>query len=153
MHNQIIFNSDHIYPFLHIISAILFISVQLCVILRYKEINKEDFKGICALFRKYQRGFLLFLIFCASTGMIISIGKEKFLDPMVEAVIYTKILLSFVLFIVFIFTYYKMKIFKENISNDIEARENSIIVFRYLLPLNLVLSVILVYLGVVISEF
>lgn len=154
---------EHILPLIHVVSAIFLISAQLnCVfsmgpLIENKNTQKESkFAKAIILFQTYEKYFLLFSCISTFSGFLISITTDyKFQDPMIEGVTATK--LAIFIFMSINFCYMKLKFIsfknfvKEN--DSIQAKENLIIIFKYFMPLNIIISLIAVYLGIVIRGF
>lgn len=146
--------------FLHILSAALLIGSMFVIIFIIRPIGKkvEDVRLKCGNCLKILRRFNIFLvpimliIFSASWMMNIGMGFE-YGDPTVFIIIHIKEAIW--LFLVFNFLYMYKKYLNAKrtyIEKDfLMTQENIILITKYLLPLNLVVSLIAVYFGIAIK--
>lgn len=152
---------SHILPLIHIIAVIFFINSQICCINIVRIYRKsDDICGNCdkikTQFYKYERSFLIYFAVIIISGYFISMGSDyKFADPMVTGIITTLWIAVLFILVNFVYVHYKILSFKKAVfnQNEIEANEHLIIILKYFIPLNIVISLICVYLGVTISEF
>lgn len=153
--------ADQILPLFHVLSAIFLVAYQFGVVMSVKNMAKypfsiENITRILAILDRYKRVFLI--IFCINmlTGILVSMSDDyKFLDPMVAAIIATKVAIGAFMLMNFFYIHYKILSLKNSLknANKIEINEYIIIITSYFIPLNLVLGVLAVYLGMVIGGF
>lgn len=153
---------DQITPLIHIGSVILLISTQISMVIiaRYLltrgKFERKIYKIIIKEFRKYAYAISILLIFVVVSGFILSNGSsDKFADPMIEAMVRTKMVLYLFLLVNFGYIYYKFQLGKKYfLLGAIEiTHENFILIFKYFFPLNIFVSFAGVYLGVAIRGF
>ncbi len=146
--------------FLHILSASLLIGSMFMIIFIIRPIAKkvEDVKIKCGNCLKILKRFNIFLvptmlvIFSASFFMNIGMGFE-YGDPTTFIMIHIKEAIWLFLVFNFLYMYKKYlnatKAYKK--KNFLITQENIILITKYLLPLNLVVSLMAVYFGIVIK--
>lgn len=152
---------DQILPLIHILSSIFFIAIQVAcfsTIRSYmdKTMQHKEFQKIIEIFKNYEKKFIFLIVISSLSGFVISqIGHFKFADPMIEGVIATKLAIAAFIMLNFVYMHYKMYQLKISLEKDeiMEANEYLIIVIRYFLTLNIVISSIAVYLGIAIKGF
>lgn len=162
MSNAIAFAKiEHILPFLHICLSIFLISIQVSTsLLLIFFLKIDNTKKSIKLIFKFLKFFNITVIFILSgvaiSGFFLS-GQNftKFSDPLVDGVVLTKYTLGLFVLINFLYILYQTKLMKNSIlNNDLEQIEDrSIIISNYFLPLNIVVCLIAVYLGIVIKGF
>ncbi|MFK5882422.1 MAG: hypothetical protein QM482_09435 [Sulfurospirillum sp.] len=147
--------------FLHVLSASFLIGSMFVIIFIVRPIAKkvEDIELKCENCLKILQRFNIFLvpimltILSASFFMNIGMGFE-YGDPTVFIVIHIKEAIWIFLAFNFLYIYKKyMNAKKAYRQKDfLVTQENIILITKYLIPLNLVISLIAVYFGVVIKE-
>jgi len=147
--------------FLHILSASMLIGSMFVIIFIVRPVTKkvEDAEVKCGNCLKLLRRFNIFLvptmfiIFSASFFMNVGMGFE-YGDPTVFIVIHIKEAIWLFLVFNFIYMYKKYlnasKAYRE--KDFLLTQENIILITKYLLPLNLIVSLIAVYFGILIKE-
>jgi len=147
--------------FLHILSASMLIGSMFVIIFIVRPVTKkvEDTEVKCGNCLKLLRRFNIFLvptmlvIFSASFFMNVGMGFE-YGDPTVFIVIHIKEAIWLFLVFNFLYMYKKYlnasKAYKE--KDFLLTQENIILITKYLLPLNLIVSLIAVYFGILIKE-
>ena len=165
------FRSAQILPFLHIVGVILLISLQivaLVFVFAFKNgALRENLLRFFAIFRLLFPLFLALIIF---TSFSLANGEQlKFVDPMIEGIIYTQCAVVVFLLLNFIYICYQIsRVFKmcdckcgifgvdEIKFNDKcadEINDSIVIIGHYFVPLNLCASFLAVFLGVAIRVF
>lgn len=153
---------DQIAPFMHISIAVLFIALEITVVVcghycfRDIEQNPHRYKLILKEFNKFlfialaMVGFLLFSGIYMSYSNYFPIG-----DPMVEAIVKTKIAIFIFICANIAYIWYKYHQAKGAFIKDdmLMSHENLILIIYYFTPLNIVLSFINIYLGVTFRGF
>lgn len=145
---------EQLLPFLLSSFGSLFIAAQISLII-FCHYQKEDKIALRELKRFFTAIFTLFacLIFF---GFIAWWQQGNiFFDPMKEAIITTKIAVSLFIVVNLGYMYYKFisakKAFAKNES--IEIHENIVLIAYYFTPLNIVLSILSIYLGIALRDF
>lgn len=155
-------NYKNIIIFLHILSASILIGSMFVMIfiVRPAGASVKDVRSKCAHCLRILKRYIIFLIpvmliiFSASVFMNFGMGFE-FGDP--AALIIVHIKETIWMFIAFNFAYaFKKylnakKAFEE--EDFLAVQENIILITKYLIPLNLMVSLIAVYLGILISSY
>ncbi|MCI7014649.1 MAG: hypothetical protein MR878_04595 [Campylobacter sp.] len=146
--------TQQLLPFLLSSFGSLFIAAQvgLIVFCHYQKENK-------IALRELKRFFIaiFFLLICLIAFGLIAWRQQEdiFFDPMKEAIITTKIAVSLFIAVNLCYMYYKFisakKAFSKNES--IEIRENIVLIAYYFAPLNIVLSILSIYLGIALRDF
>ncbi len=148
--------------FFHVASACLLIGSMFVLrfVIQPVEVDIEDDKikfGSCLRMMKRYIVFLLpvmLVIVVTSVFMNLGLGFKNG-NPTTYVMIHTKEALW--TFIVFNFVYMYFKYLKAKkgfeTENYIEVEENMILMVRYLIPMNLVLSLISVYFGVILRGY
>lgn len=152
------------FPFLHVASVTLFLGIQVCYLvvagyfLRQHSNNEELVSEI--LLKSFKTlGFLtiIFMILVAVSGFFISSFdfSIKAADPMARAIIATKhaLCMFLVLNIAYMIYCYKNCIKAKENDEFIEFYESFVIIVKYFIPLNLVVSLGAIYLGVAYRNF
>ncbi|MGH1600484.1 3-isopropylmalate dehydratase [Campylobacter majalis] len=148
-------------PFLHITTCVFFIGIQAGFSMIYRRFMQEDeSKEYYERLVKTLGDFIYTLVICviliAVTGTFVNEADSiKSADPMVKAILATKYTLStFIAFNVsyMAYAYYKAK---KYIANDdlIQCHENLLVIVKYFSPLNLIISLVAIYLGVAYRGF
>jgi len=147
--------------FLHILSASMLIGSMFMIIFIIRPTTKkiEDIQAKCGNCLKLLRRFNIFLaptmlvIFSASFFMNIGMGFE-YGNPTTFIMIHIKEAIWLFLAFNFLYMYKKYliatKAYKE--KDFLVTQENIILITKYLLPLNLIVSLIAVYFGIAIKD-
>lgn len=146
--------TQQLLPFLLSAFGSLFIAAQVALIV-FCHYQKESKIALRELKRFFIAIFTLF-------GFILLFGflswaqkGSVFFDPMKEAIITTKIAVSLFIAVNLCYMYYKFisakKAFAKNES--IEIHENIVLIAYYFTPLNIVLSILSIYLGIALRDF
>jgi len=153
---------SRIIVFLHIISASLLIGSMF--VMRFviqpveEDITDEKIKFNSCI--KMMRRYILFLvpvmivIVVTSVFMHIGLGFRSG-NPTTYVMVHTKEALWTFIAFNFIYMYFKYLRAKKGLAeeNYIEVEENVILMVKYLIPLNLLLSIISVYFGVILRGY
>ena len=154
-------NYKNLIIFLHILSASMLIGSMFMIIFIVRPIAKkiEDIDEKYGNCLKLLRRFNIFLvpimliIFSASFFMNIGMGFE-YGDPTTFIMIHVKEAIWLFLVFNFLYMYKKYlnakKAYKE--KDFLVTQENIILITKYLLPLNLIVSLIAVYFGIAIKD-
>jgi len=147
--------------FLHILSASLLIGSMFVIIFIIRPIGKkvENVEQKCLSCLKILKRFNIFLIpimftmLSASLFMNIGMGFE-YGDPTAFIMVHIKEAIWIFLAFNFLYMYKKYINAKKAYEQKdfLVAQENIILVTKYLIPLNLVISLMAVYFGIVIKE-
>ena len=114
------------------------------------------FTEILRYMKRYEQFFALFLVIVCVSGFFLADGRGfKFSDPMVKGAIATLWAGAGFILLNFIYMHYKISSLKRALDagDELEANEHLIIVVKYFIPLNIVVTLICVYLGVTVGEF
>ena len=86
------FRSAQILPFLHIIGVILLISLQIVALVFAFAFKNGDLRqNLLRFFAIFRLLFPLFLVLIIFTSFSLANGEQlKFVDPMIEGIIYTQ---------------------------------------------------------------
>jgi len=141
-------------PFLHILSIIFFVGVQISLAsVLYVLRDAENKAQLLSYFHFFKIAFVILLFAVGGIGANLASSNDlKFADPMIEGIFLTQY--AVVLFIVINFVYisYKFRLI-QNAENYDEIKEHLIIVGQYFVPLNICASIFAVFLGVAIGVF
>jgi len=154
-------NHKTLIIFLHILSASMLIGSMFMIIFIIRPIAKniEDIEVKCSNCLKLLRRFNIFLaptmliIFSASFFMNVGMGFE-YGDPTTFIMIHIKEAIWLFLIFNFLYMYKKYLIAKKACKEKdfLVTQENIILITKYLLPLNLIVSLIAVYFGIAIKD-
>ncbi|WP_331774305.1 hypothetical protein [Sulfurospirillum sp. 1612] len=148
--------------FLHIMSASILIGSMFVMIfiVRPASASVKDIDKKCANCLKILRRYIIFLIpvmlvvVSASFFMNVGMGFE-YGDPSAMIIIHIKETIWIFIAFNFVYAFKKYlnakKAFEE--QDLLVAQENIILIVKYLIPLNLLVSIIAAYLGIVISSY
>lgn len=151
---------DQIAPFIHISIAVLFIALHIatavCAHYCFKNTEQNCYKLILKEFTKFLFSALVMVILLLFSGLYLSYGEHFPIgDPMVEAIVKTKI--AILVFICANLAYISYKYHQAKgafIKDDmVMSHENLILIIYYFIPLNIVLSFINIYLGITFRGF
>ena len=159
--------ASQILPLIHILSVIFLLCAQICVFLIARifinlssksQADAKDvkFAEILRYMKRYEQFFALFLVIVCVSGFFLADGGGfKFSDPMVKGAIATLWAGAGFILLNFIYMHYKILSLKRALDagDELEANEHLIIVVKYFIPLNIVVTLICVYLGVTVGEF
>lgn len=155
-------NFGRIIVFFHVVSAALLIGsmagIRLFVKPMLADISDEKLRCMQSLkiFRRYAYVVIaiMLVIFSASFMMNVGLGFE-YANPIVYSMIYVKQFLWFFMSFNFFYMYIKFRQSSDAAAkmDFYEANENITVILDYLLPLNLVLSFIALYIGIVIRGY
>ncbi|NOX15088.1 MAG: hypothetical protein GXP61_03520 [Epsilonproteobacteria bacterium] len=164
--NQVIIDIFESYKlviiFFHILSASLLIGSMFVMIFIIRPINVKV-KNIhykCSNCLKLLKRFIYFIVpdmlILLSASMFMNVGMGfAYGDPTAFIMIHIKE--SLWIFIAFNFLYIYKKYLNAKkaleVENYLEVQENIILIMRYLMPLNLVCSLIAVYFGIIIKGY
>ncbi len=148
--------------FLHIISASLLIGSMFVIIfiIRPAEKNIKNVEVKCRNCLRILTRYIIFLVpimlVIVSASVFMSVGMGfKYGNPAAFIIIHIKETIW--LFIAFNFLYMYKKYLNAKRAFEKEdflvVQENIILIIRYLIPLNLVVSMIAVYFGIIMSEY
>lgn len=147
---------EQLLPFLLSSFSALFIAAQIAMIVFCKYVYSKDSKLVLRELKKFFIANIL-LFFCLMIfGVILWEQKNiVFYDPMKESIIATKIAVCLLIALNFSYMYYKFfrakKAFLQN--EQMEIDENIAIIAYHFTPLNIVLSILNIYLGVALRDF
>lgn len=153
---------DQIAPFMHISIAVLFVALQIAAVVcghycfRDIEQNSHRYKLILKEFNKFLFTALAMIVFLLFSGIYLSYGISFPIgDPMVEAIVKTKIAILLFICANLAYIWYKYQQAKGAFIKDdmLMSYENLILIIYYFTPLNIVLSFINIYLGVTFRGF
>lgn len=153
---------DQIVPFTHIGCSALFIALEISVIIcghycfRDIEQNPHRYKLILKEFNKFLFSALAMVGFLLLSGLYMSYGDYFPIgDPMVEAIVKTKIAILAFICANLAYIWYKYHQAKGAFIKDdmLMTHENLVLIIYYFTPLNAVLSFINIYLGVTFRGF
>ncbi len=148
--------------FLHIMSASILIGSMFVMIFIVRPAS-ASVKGIdkkCSNCLKILRRYIIFLIpvmlIVASASFFMNVGMGfEYGDPSAMIIIHIKETIWLFIAFNFVYAFKKylnaQKAFKE--EDFLVAQENIILIVKYLIPLNLLVSIIAAYLGIVISSY
>lgn len=148
------FKTQQLLPFLLSTSTAFFIAAQISLIMfcHFQNDNK-------LILRELKRFFMvIFALFALSALLGILLWAQKsavLFDPMKDAIITTKIAVSLFIAVNLGYMYYKfLGAKKAFIKNEpIEISENIVLIAHYFTPLNIVLSILSIYLGIALRDF
>lgn len=148
-------------PFLHIASVIFFVGFQAGFWFILKYFLKEDsrprvYKETLKAIRNFGIIIVCFLIMIAITGLFVGVEDNiKSADPMANAILATKYTLAGFLTLNIVYMAYCFKKALKAFENNelIECYENILVVIKYFIPLNLIISLVATYLGVAYRGF
>lgn len=148
-------------PFLHITFVIFFVGFQagFWFLFRYflDENSKAKFYAkTLNVLRNFIVAIFVFLALIAITGLLIGQSDElKSADPMANAILATKYTLCGFLALntAYMFYCYTKALRAFRGDEMIECFENILVIARYFMPLNLVISLVATYLGVAYRGF
>ncbi|MDX1808752.1 MAG: hypothetical protein R3331_04390 [Sulfurospirillaceae bacterium] len=155
-------NYKNLIIFLHILSASVLIGSMFVMIFIIRPAGKsvKDVEMKCAHCLRILKRYIIFLvpimliILSASIFMNIGMGFE-FGDPAALIIVHIKETIWMFIAFNFIYAFKKYlnakKAFKE--EDFLAVQENIILITKYLIPLNLLVSLIAAYLGIVISSY
>lgn len=155
-------NYSRFIIFVHIISAVLIIGslflIRFLVAPVLDKIEQEDvrYNSYLTLIRRffYIASILMIIVVVASVFMNVGLGF-RYGDQTTYIMTHAKELVWTIMALNFIFMYFKyrnaQKALKANLM--IEVHENIVIVVKYLIPVNLILSLVSVYIGFVIRGY
>lgn len=156
MHEASFMKIEQLLPFLLSSLGAFLIAAQVALIIFCKYFADTNNKFIL----KELKNFFIIIfslfacvIFC---GVLLwSQKNEIFYDPMKEAIIATKIAVCLLMSVNFIYMYYKFLCAKKAfvLNESLEISENITIIAFYFTPLNVVLSVLCIYLGIALRDF
>lgn len=157
-----VFSPSHILPFFYELNVLLFIGIEISIIVLARFLFKNNLAN-----EKYYQSFMKFLrvffnikfillIFIAISGAVIAYSDSfKISDPMINALVKTLWTLFGFIIINIVYMVLKLKNARKAYikSNFIEVQEKLILICFYFTPLNLVISFMCVYLGIVFRNF
>ncbi|WP_263833303.1 hypothetical protein [Sulfurospirillum oryzae] len=153
---------SRIIVFLHIISSALLIGSMFVMrfVIQPVEVDVPDEKIKFSSCIEMMRRYIVFLvpvmlvIIITSVFMHLGLGFKSG-NPATYVMVHTKEALWTFIAFNFIYMYFKYLNAKKGLAeeNYIEVEENVILMVKYLIPLNLILSIISVYFGVILRGY
>ncbi|AQW80666.1 hypothetical protein [Campylobacter pinnipediorum] len=148
-------------PFFHIASVILFIGMQIgfWYVLKFflkEESSKETYSNTLNALKIFWYMILIGLFLIVVTGSCVQVTDAmKSADPMANAILGTKYtLFGFLTLNVFYMFYCYQKSKNAFLVDEmIECYENIIVIIKYFIPLNIIISLVATYLGVAYRGF
>lgn len=146
-------------PFLHIVSVVLFVGLQLALLVCGYQLLKGEQK-ISILLRIVRACtpfvFISMFLICVSGVFGLFAGaKREISDPMAQALLATKVsLLIFSMLNCIYMLYHTQKswaFFKA--KKQIQAHESMVLLIYYFVPLNIVIMLVATYLGISYRSF
>lgn len=156
MHEASFVKIEQLLPFLLSSLAAFFIAAQVALIVFCKYFAENNNKFVL---KELKRFFIIIIALFACVmlcGVLLWSQKNNiFYDPMKEAIIATKIAVCLLMSVNFAYMYYKFLRAKKAfvLNESIETSENIVLIAFYFTPLNVVLSVLCIYLGVALRDF
>lgn len=153
---------SRIIVFLHVVSASLLIGSMFIMrfVIQPVEVDVPDVKIKFTSCMEMMRRYIFFLVpvmgIIAVTAIFMHIGLGfKSGNPMNTIMVHIKEALWTFISFNFIYMYFKYLKAKKGFEeeNYIEVEENVVLMVRYLIPLNLLLSIISVYFGVILRGY
>lgn len=147
---------EQLLPFLHVVFVIMFVSIQtsICLLGRHaiKKNSKSDYAILLSMIKSKTPFVFIALFGVICIGGIMTWSYKKSIDisdPMAEALLATKIALwVFIMLNCIYMLYHSKKAYKFFIKNDlIQTNESLVLIVYYFIPLNLIISILAVYLG------
>lgn len=159
---EIFANHSRIIIFFHVISAVLLIGslflIRFLIVPVFDKIEQEEvrYKAYLELI-KYFLSFIfvvMFILITVSVFMNVGLGL-KFGDQTTYIIAHTKEIVWSIMMLNFIVMYVKYKSAQKAMKNNVlvEVHENIVLIVKYLVPANLVISLLSVYLGIIIRGF
>ncbi len=105
------------------------------------------------ILRRYFHMLFIFIIFCALTGVVMEIAKHyEDRDPTLSAIVGAKEAIWALMFMIFIFAYYKLNDTKNScIADDVElAKDNIRLIAHYLFAISIFLGLVSLYFGLIL---
>ena len=149
---------EQILPFLLASTSAFLIAAQVALIVacRYLLINEDNYKVILRDLKKFFYTQFVLLICVALFGFLSSLKDEmKLDDPMAMAIITTECAVCAFICVNYAYMWHKYMYAKSAfLANEpIEVHENIVLIAYYFTPLNIVLYVFNIYLGVAFRDF
>lgn len=149
---------EQILPFLLVSSATFLIATQvvLVVLCKYLLVNEDNNKLILRDLKKFFYIQFILLIFVAFFGFLASFQDQmRLADPMKRAIIATKWAVCAFICINYAYMWHKYMRAKAAflVNESIEVHENIVLIAYYFTPLNIVLCVFNIYLGIAFRDF
>lgn len=148
---------DSIPPFLHVLGFAVFIGINISgwlsakFVFRRSEINEDNVELVFSAMEKFAINIALSMLIIFLSGIfLINNNILKMSDPMLEAIVGTKI--AIFIFVSINLCYmafrYKKALNAKKKSDYIEIRENLVIILRYFTPLNIICMCFSLFLGI-----
>ncbi|OPA71810.1 hypothetical protein BB381_07240 [Campylobacter pinnipediorum subsp. caledonicus] len=148
-------------PFFHITSVIFFVGLQIgfWYVLKFflkENSTKESYNDVLNALKIFWYMILIGLLLIVVTGSFVQVADiMKSADPMANAILGTKYTLFGFLTLNVLYMIYCYKKSKNAFLVDemIECYENIVVIIKYFIPLNIIISLVATYLGVAYRGF
>ena len=159
---EIFTNYSRVIIFLHVMSAVLlvgslfFIRFLFAPVLDKIEQDDIRYEAYLNLIKYFFLFITIVMIALVAFSIFMSVGLGlKFGDQTTYTVTHTKKIVWLMMILIFIAMYVKYRGAKRAMSSGVmvEVHENIILIVKYLIPANFILSCISVYFGIIIRGF
>ena len=155
MHEASFVKIEQLLPFLLSTLSAFFIAAQVALTVFCKYFADKNKMILKELKKFFKIIFALFIAIIVCGVLLWSQNNDVFYDPMKEAIITTKAAVCLFISVNLGYMYYKFLHAKKAfiLNESLETSENITLIAFYFTPLNIVLSVLCIYLGIALRDF